>query len=508
VNSHYKLVIIEPCDHPSATNYTDNNNGTYTTDCAYCTGTNLPHICTHDGNWNDGASWQSGHVPNGGQDVVLWASATIPSGYTANAANVTLNGSGDGALLTLTIADGGQLLHTNEGVVATVQKSITGHSGNDNGGWYFIASPMVANITPAEGNGFLTNEYDLYYYDEPNYIWRNYKPSEHSQHPGFSIEPQKGYLYANNLGTTLSMTGTLQPSNASVTINGLSHAATTLTGWNLVGNPFACNATIDKPCYTISGTAINTTANGANVYQIAPCEAVMVQADATNESVTFTRVDPASQASHPNNGNMQIMLTQANTRSAEQIDNAIVSFNEGEQLGKFYFGEQNANIYIPQDGKEYAIVSVGGDVARYVSTEIPVNFKANQNGQYTISVNPEGVEMGYLHLIDNMTGADIDLLQTSDYSFEASTTDYESRFRLVFSAMDGPSTGSGTFAFISDGNIIVNGEGTLQVIDLTGRVIFTGDAMNRVSTSGMMPGIYVLRLINGDDVKTKKIMLE
>ena len=84
--------------------------------------------------------------------------------------------------------------------------------------------------------------------------------------------------------------------------------------------------------------------------------------------------------------------------------------------------------------------------------EIPVNFKAKENGTYTITVNPENVEMSYLHLIDNMTGADVDLLaakvpelvegptlndgvstgSTTSYTFEAKTTDYESRFRLVF----------------------------------------------------------------------------
>ena len=108
-----------------------------------------------------------------------------------------------------------------------------------------------------------------------------------------------------------------------------------------------------------------------------------------------------------------------------------------------------------------------------------------------------------------MTGNDVDLLATPAYTFTAKTTDYESRFKLVFSANteDGPSTGSGTFAFISDGNIIVNGEGTLQVIDLTGRIIVCRDALHCVSTTGMTPGVYVLRLINGDDVKTQKIVI-
>ena len=72
----------------------------------------------------------------------------------------------------------------------------------------------------------------------------------------------------------------------------------------------------------------------------------------------------------------------------------------------------------------------------------------------------------------------------------------------------GSSTGSDTFAFFSNGNIIVNGEGMLQVIDMTGRVVYQGDAMNRVSTAGMAPGVYVLCLVNGEDVRTQKIVVE
>ncbi len=202
-------------------------------------------------------------------------------------------------------------------------------------------------------------------------------------------------------------------------------------------------------------------------------------------------------------------VTGVSTSSTTLLDNAIVSFNEGSQLGKFYFGEQNANIYLPQGGEAYAIAYSDKQ------GEMPLNFKANENGTYTLTVNPEGVEVGYLHLIDNMTGADIDLLAgastgSATYTFNAKVTDYESRFKLVFAAdeTDGPSTGSGTFAFISDGNIIVNGTGTLQVVDMMGHVVRCADVARNVSTNEMMPGIYVLRLISGNDVKTQKIVIE
>ena len=81
-----------------------------------------------------------------------------------------------------------------------------------------------------------------------------------------------------------------------------------------------------------------------------------------------------------------------------------------------------------------------------------VSFKAKENGTYTISVDVDNVEMAYLHLIDNLTGADVDLLpllrgtggltQPATYTFTANTTDDASRFRLVFVVNNGPSIGN------------------------------------------------------------------
>ena len=114
--------------------------------------------------------------------------------------------------------------------------------------------------------------------------------------------------------------------------------------------------------------------------------------------------------------------------------------------------------------------------------------------------------------------ADVDLLATnggdarpcvSTYTFTAKTTDYENRFKLVFAADSNSedADGDNAFAFISNGNIIVNGEGTLQVIDVTGRVVRCADVARNVSTNEMTAGVYVLRLINGENVKTQKVVI-
>ena len=69
------------------------------------------------------------------------------------------------------------------------------------------------------------------------------------------------------------------------------------------------------------------------------------------------------------------------------------------------------------------------------------------------------------------------------------------------------------FAYISNGQIIIMGvtdacDASLQVIDMMGRVIVSVGGRTRcVPTNGMTPGVYVLRLINGNDVKTQKIIV-
>ena len=139
--------------------------------------------------------------------------------------------------------------------------------------------------------------------------------------------------------------------------------------------------------------------------------------------------------------------------------------------------------------------------------EMPVNFKAENNGSYTLSVNSNNVEFAYLHLIDNVTGADIDLLQTPSYSFEAKTTDYASRFKLVFAT----GNNSETFAFFSNGSFVINNEGeaVLQLIDITGRIVRCEsiDGCANVSVN-VVPGIYMLRLVNGDSVKVQKVIVK
>ena len=81
----------------------------------------------------------------------------------------------------------------------------------------------------------------------------------------------------------------------------------------------------------------------------------------------------------------------------------------------------------------------------------------------------------------------------------------------MFASHDSSTIGN-TFAFIdANGYIIVNGAEagtTMQIVDMTGRVIVSIDGRTAsVPTAGMTAGVYVLRLINGNDMKTQKIVV-
>ena len=474
-----------------------NSNDTFT-----FTNYNNNNVFKTAGNWNVDDNWSGNAVPVDGSDVVLIANATVPSGYTANANNIDLYG---GAI---TIADGGQLV-SNSAVNATVEKNIAAYTIVQNhdeyltDAWYFIASPITDDYTPT-GN-MLANTYDLYRLN--NTTWENFKNT--TEHPDFTtLNNGTGYLYANSNNVTLSFTGAIKPYDATYTVG-------EGTGWNLVGNPYTFNAYVNQSHYTMNDNRDAIIAATSNSAEIAPCTGVIVEGNATFYKEALSQSN--------NNGYIQLALTQqaTNRGTATTLDNAIVSFNEDDQLGKFYFGTQNANIYIPQNGKEFAIVSVGSDAMHCVATEIPINFKANENGEYTLTISSPFTShlspFTYLQLIDNLTGADIDLLATPSYTFTAKTTDYESRFRLVFNANDNENDNENdNFAFVHNGEIIVETPwydvSTIQVIDILGHVILTREVTPHSSlltpNSSLSPGVYVLRLIQGENVKTQKIVIE
>ena len=460
-------------------------------------------IFTTAGDWNVAGNWEPEGEPTVNQDVIIKTNATIPSGCIAEALSITVEGTPEP---TLTIEDGGQLRFFGGNVTATVKKTVTGY-GNNTGisNYYLLASPVEEDLDPTEVPNMINAAgYDLYAFDGTQVAeeWQNYKADE------FDIEQGNGYLYANKDDATLEFTGTLTPLPGSGYIhyvNGYlpyTSGAESLQNWSLVGNPHPCDAYIVMCTYSGGYSIVN---NYADFYRmnddhneiiagtgaVAPMEAIFAVSGASN----FVAV---SSASALRGSYLNLNLSQGNSL----IDVARIRFAQGEGMEKIQLDPNHTKLYIQQDNKDYSVVYSEEE------GEMPVSFKAEKNGTYTLSFANEEVTFGYLHLIDNLTGMDVNLLETPSYSFEAKTTDYASRFKLVFAT--GSNANDESFAFMSDGNLIVNNEGeaTLQVIDVNGRIL-RSESINGSASINMntVPGVYMIRVINGENVKTQKMVV-
>jgi uncharacterized repeat protein (TIGR02543 family) len=166
-------------------------------------------------------------------------------------------------------------------------RSVAGY-GTD-GGWQLIASPLQSTVTPAMVGNLIADSaarYDLYRLEQAAPLtWHNHKSDS-----AFMLEAGKGYLYANADTVTLVFTGMPYIGDSCEVV--LSYdPSDERKCWNLVGNPFNCNATLDREYYvlTTDSTGINPEPIPAAT-PIPPCTAVFVKAVEVGDRAVFVRV--------------------------------------------------------------------------------------------------------------------------------------------------------------------------------------------------------------------------
>ena len=263
-----------------------------------------------DGNWNEAANWSFNEVPSAGEVVYIAATAVVPNGCIAEVNTINMLSGGS-----LTIADGGQMKCDNP-FSGVIEKDIVGYGAeniDDNTGYYLIATPIQVsavqgNIVPVEETDYLFDEMDLYWFNENNEgeEWFNPKNLDGIIDGHVALSPKNGYLYARQNDGTLSFgTGyTAFPAtneDISVSLRYYSSSTAPFNGWNLIGNPFTCDAyLVDEngdimPFYRMndSGDAI---VGGQPGTAIKPCEGVFVFCPNDGEShyAVFTTTAPAT----------------------------------------------------------------------------------------------------------------------------------------------------------------------------------------------------------------------
>jgi predicted outer membrane repeat protein len=440
------------------------------------------------------------------------------------------------------------------------------HAYFNNANGYF-----PTNLNDVVGGDDYYNHWDLFGYCEPDYHWINYKRNSashwHEDWPDIHITytndtefvPGRGYMVALKNEGYLQGYGTLNTNSGNyitVPVTCTSSIGwTTREGHNLLGNPYQSyldfdafasdqnNATLwnnrrpfyiiideekkDYVLYTV-GQSLNSDLASRFLH---PHQGFMIDVDG-NGTARFSNAMRTTTTTVTTSGNS--VTWPGDFRGGEVdytpcyplVNLKATDVNGNRDIVTVELGRPDTGGALKQDAlrmgkgslwchyndEDYALVFTqpGLEAAN-------IRFAADEDTEFTMTWNTQNGEFSYLHLIDNIAGKDIDCLQQTEYTFTAKTTDYVSRFRLVFdytgveeNGDNGTMIGSETFAYYANGEIHLTdaqADATLQIIDMLGRVIVSRDAVHTVSTSGMTPGVYVLRLTTANGTKTQKIVL-
>jgi len=446
---------------------------------------------------------------------------------------------------------------------------------NPNGVGYFPTNtPYGTWRGQSDPEGF----FDLYCYDEYYYHWINFKRAGKDgyrdhwhmdrdaqdgkhyliQYTNEETLPQgKGYLMALSSESMLMADGTLNTGNdieATVTKSGIwenmppnGHGSYNYSEiWrslNLIGNPY--QSYLDFKAFVANNNNKDLLYNDGGAYCYATRD------DNTYEYIYYTTGESknyvgACQFIHPHQGffvkvndngklnftdNMRVADEESVFRG-EDLNYPLVNLLCYEASGKRNYTTVEINRPRVGGGLKMKNLKTGKALiyARFDDNDfqtlfapvgvntVPVRFETEEDGTFTLRWSKYHGDFSYLHLIDNLTGADIDCLTTDEYRFEAKTTDYVSRFKLVFNCtgidepeVPEPVEGPTVFAFLMGDELIVNGEGTLQLFDMNGRCLMTTQAVGQqssVSLPKVSAGIYLLRLTGDKQVKVQKMVIK
>ncbi len=413
----------------------------------------------------------------------------------------------------LVIKEGGQLLHSNVGVKATIEKEIQGY-GSSNEGWYTISSPLVENVEMLDVKDLVpsTNDYDIYRYNEPTSAWENAKDANNDF---TAFESGRGYLYANKYDVTIIFDGEI--SNESKKYYVSKTEGINLSGFNLIGNPFAHDiykgvgaAIDDENLVTGYYTLSNSGAWEAKMYSnepIAPCQSILVKTLEDGEIVINKTNKVPSQRSR----SAQILGIEVANETYK--DKTYISFGEDYGLEKIqHQNEDIPMIYVTVDGVNYAIASLSE-----TTKEFPLSFVAKTMGEYTISLNLKNKAFENIYLIDNTTGNKTNLL-IEDYTFIATANDNPNRFKISFkeeNSIKEYDVNNGNFVYVSNGELIISGLSdnvTLEIYDIMGRKVLCDverkiDNQYVIGVGGFCDGVYIVRVVDDKGVRIQKVVL-
>ena len=399
------------------------------------------------------------------------------------------------------------------------------------------------------------NKVDLYTFYEPEYHWINLKRNSashwHMDAPTVPITYNnetdlvvgRGYLVSIEQEQLLQNRGTLNNGPVGIGVSKTdANEWAGLLGYNLIGNPyqsfldFTEFASVNSSLWTGKSSSERTyavydpssvaflqykegTSRGAKAASgyINPHQGFLIRVTTTSTTANFTNTMRSNDGT-PNFRDDQPaypLLNLTVTDADGDADVAVLELGRDADEGaeKLRSNTCKGWLYLHHHDDDYAIL-----FRRAVEGYQPLWFEASEAGTYTLSWEAVNVEFESLTLVDNITGIEIDMLERDSYVFEAMPEQFASRFKIVVGDWkdvdeygDGSSASCGAFAFVSGGSLVVNGEGRLEVVDVTGRVLATRELSGAQSVIGKpvaAAGVYLLRLTGKSGTKVQKIVMD
>lgn len=411
--------------------------------------------------------------------------------------NATLNVVGTaGTATSMVLNEGAQIYHS-YALATTIVRNVAFLTS----GWGTLSAPTAEAVVVFDTEG----RHDFYQYVEPADLEWEYIPATNE----YEMRVGRGYLYANKENVKMSFVGTLNMGSVGYALSHTEGKA--LAGFNMIGNPFTHNITLNHLQGEIANAFYSVDPSGAwvpNVESpvIAPFQAVLVQTNAAGNTLAINKIEnTASTSRSASEGILKI-----NVANTSYNDVAYVLFEEGIGLRKIgHFNEEIPMVSVSVEDKDYAVATMSKDV-----TEIPVSFKAMTMGQYTISVEAKDCEFDAMYLTDKLTGEKVNLNTASSYTFMATSNDNPDRFVLTMTTgTTGIEQNAECFVYVSNDEIRfnnINGQVNVRIYDMLGRPVAEYDVYESatISTSSFERGMYILQMTDENGVRTQKVLVD
>lgn len=521
--------------------------------------------------WSTSANWHGG-VPTADRDIVIPVGASnYPTGASAPNVNIgtgkyfimepgsratinSLTNNGNTLLQTSETEHSSLIANSHSGNNASIEiylrsGTFTTESGQFNR-WHYISSPF----TSLEASVFTGTTINLAQWVESSadasliqgwiaYDGYNYGTGTITGPTFNSLTPGIGYNYYYTSPVTYTLSGQINTSNISRSLNYTDPDFPTQFGLNLTGNPFPSGLDWDAITDDVSFPAntskvLHYTKDDEHVYYnngigsipgmngiIPPMQGFFVKTyNETTPALTLS----ASARVHDNipqryKGKQAIPYVRLSLFSGEYYsDNTVVRFDNEAKEGfdydfdavKYFISDRKSSVYTFTEGKKYAI---NGQPFPAETLELPLHLKVLTAGNLKVALSEiEELDNYRVRLKDNQENITIDLKVMPEYSFSSPAGTITDRFTIIFSDLATNSEPSavtetvfrtwhayGVINIVPDNELWDGNRGTITLTDISGRRISSqGNVAFHKGTplqiaAPQASGIYIVEIESG-----------